>query len=47
MDFIESIFGVAPDGGTGTLEAALLLLPLAIAGLVMARRGVARLISRG
>jgi hypothetical protein len=33
MDFIERLFGMAPDGGSGTLEMALFLIPLA--GLVL------------
>jgi hypothetical protein len=37
MDFIEQIFGIAPDGGSGSLELLLLAVPLAglaILGLV-------------
>ena len=37
MDFIERIFHVAPDGGTGLLELAMMLVflivPLAVAML--------------
>ena len=33
MDFIERIFGVSPDGGNGTLEVLLFMIP--IAGLVL------------
>jgi hypothetical protein len=29
MDFIERLFGIAPDGGSGTLEMALFLILLA------------------
>jgi hypothetical protein len=29
MQFIESLFGVSPDGGSGTLELLLFLIPLA------------------
>ena len=29
MDFIERIFGVAPDGGNGMLEFLLLAIPVA------------------
>jgi hypothetical protein len=29
VDFIERIFDIAPDGGSGTLEALLFLIPLA------------------
>ena len=30
MDFIERFFGISPDGGSGSLEAMLLTLPLVI-----------------
>ncbi len=30
MDFIERLFGIAPDGGSGTLEFLLFALPLAV-----------------
>jgi hypothetical protein len=33
MDFIECLFGIAPDGGSGSLEFLLLLLP--VAGIVL------------
>lgn len=29
MDFIERIFAIAPDGGSGSLELLLLAVPLA------------------
>jgi len=29
MDFIERIFGIAPDGGDGSLEFLLFVLPIA------------------
>jgi hypothetical protein len=29
MDFIERIFGIAPDGGSGSLELLLFAIPLA------------------
>ena len=38
MDFIEKIFGVSPDGGTGALEFALLLLPTLIIATLLALR---------
>lgn len=39
MDFIERAFGVSPDGGSGSLELALMLaLVLAMIGLVFYRR---------
>ena len=28
MDFIEQIFGIAPDGGAGTLEFFLFVMPI-------------------
>ena len=28
MDFIEQIFGVSPDGGSGSFEILLLVIPL-------------------
>ena len=33
MDFIERIFGISPDGGSGALEFLLFLIP--IAGLIV------------
>jgi hypothetical protein len=39
MDFIERIFGFAPDGGSGSLEFLLFAVPLAgIAYLALRRR---------
>jgi hypothetical protein len=35
MDFIEKIFGISPDGGSGLLEVLLFLLP--IAGVLIVR----------
>ena len=29
MDFIEMLFGIAPDGGDGTLEFFLFAIPIA------------------
>jgi hypothetical protein len=29
MDFIETIFGIAPDGGSGSLEFLLFAIPIA------------------
>jgi len=28
MDFIERIFGIAPDGGSGALEILLFIIPV-------------------
>ncbi len=40
MDFIEKLFGVSPDGGSGTLEFLLLVAPViaAVAIAALARR---------
>jgi hypothetical protein len=35
MDFIERIFGIAPDGGSGLFELLLFLLP--VAGIIALR----------
>ena len=37
MDFIERLFNFAPDGGSGSLEFLLFLLPL-LGGLELSRR---------
>jgi hypothetical protein len=34
MDFIERIFGLAPDGGSGSLEFMMLAIPVIILFLV-------------
>ena len=39
MDFIERIFNLSPDGGSGTLEAMLVFLPVIMfAGCLAVRR---------
>ena len=38
MDFIERIFGVVPDGGSGTLEFALFLVPVVAAAFLLRGR---------
>jgi hypothetical protein len=39
MDFIERVFSIAPDGGSGSLEFLLFALPIAgIPCLVLRRR---------
>jgi hypothetical protein len=39
MDFIERIFGIAPDGGSGSIEVLLFAIPIAgIAYLLLRRR---------
>lgn len=37
MDFIERLFGIAPDGGSGATEA-LILIGVAFIGALIARR---------
>ena len=38
MDFIEKLFGFAPDGGSGSLEFLLFLVPIAGIVYVASRR---------
>jgi MYXO-CTERM domain-containing protein len=38
MDFIETLFGIAPDGGDGSLEWLLLLIPLVGVAMIAAWR---------
>jgi hypothetical protein len=33
MDFVERLFGISPDGGSGAYEALLFLLPFVALGL--------------
>jgi hypothetical protein len=44
MDFIERIFGISPDGGSGAFEFLLFAVPLAGIAILWAvrRRGRAR-----
>jgi hypothetical protein len=42
MDFIERIFHVAPDGGTGLLELAIVLALIVLLAVVTVRRQSAR-----
>jgi hypothetical protein len=42
MDFIEKIFGVAPDGGSGSLEVTLFILPVVLAAVVIVFRNRSR-----
>ena len=46
MDFIEVIFGVSPDGGSGSLEFLILMVPLVIVAMVVLFRNRIRLGSR-
>jgi hypothetical protein len=47
MDFIERVFGVAPDAGSGNLEAALTLAVVAAIALAVIVRMHARSARRG
>jgi hypothetical protein len=38
MDFIEQIFGLAPDGGNGAFELLLFLIPIIGIVLLIQRR---------
>ena len=38
MDFIERIFGIAPDGGSGILEISLFLIPILLGSIVFLHR---------
>ncbi len=38
MDFIERIFGISPDGGSGSLEALLIAVPLILIATLAYRR---------
>jgi hypothetical protein len=39
MDFIERLFGISPDGGSGATEMLLMLAPLvACVGAIFGRR---------
>ena len=42
MHFIEYLFGIAPDGGSGVLEFCLFSAPILITTLVVWRRRVSR-----
>ena len=35
MDFIERIFGVSPDGGSGAFEVFLIALPLVLLAAIL------------
>lgn len=38
MDFIERIFGISPDGGSGSFELMLLLVPITLVAALYALR---------
>jgi len=42
MDFIEKIFGLAPDGGSGAFEVLLFVLPVVGLYILYKRRTAAR-----
>lgn len=42
MDFIERIFGVAPNGGDGTTEILYIAVAVAVGAVVVARRWLRR-----
>ncbi len=46
MDFIESLFGIAPDGGDGSLEAMLIGAVVAVALMFVFRRRIFAAFSR-
>jgi hypothetical protein len=46
MDFIERLFHVSPDGGSGATEATYVLAISAIAVVLAFRRRIARVIRR-
>jgi len=46
MDFIERIFGVSPDGGSGVFEFLLFVVPLAGIAILWAVRRRGRAINR-
>lgn len=45
MDFVERLFGLSPDGGSGTLEALLIFLAAAAAIAPPARKVLARFLN--
>jgi hypothetical protein len=38
MNFVERIFGIAPDGGDGSLELLLFVVPLTLVLVIMGWR---------
>ena len=46
MDFIERIFHISPDGGTGATEAMYVVVVSVIVLLIALRRPIARVIRR-
>ena len=46
MDFIERIFGISPDGGSGAFEALLFLIPIIGIALIWQKRRRNRALNR-
>lgn len=42
MDFVEQLFGISPDGGSGAYELTLLLTVLCLVALGALRRRLSR-----
>ena len=42
MDFIEKLFGISPDAGSGATELLLMITPVLILALVTMRRHLRR-----
>lgn len=38
MHFLESLFGISPDGGNGSIELLLLMIPLAAIAIARIRQ---------
>ena len=38
MDFIEHLFGISPDGGSGATELSLILVPIFVVAYLAVRR---------
>ena len=47
MDFMERLFGISPDGGSGTFEMLLIAALVLIALVAIFRRRLRRLVSAG
>jgi hypothetical protein len=44
MDFIERTLHIAPDGGNGTFEAAILIASVVVVGFLVFRKRIAQLV---
>ena len=47
MDFIETIFGVSPDGGNGMLEVLYLIAAVTFVALIVTRHRIGRIFRSG